>query len=79
MNAVAHNYAVVEQLSQNEVFLKLSNQRQVVTNLTVELLKNDESSDFDTCDDEHTSEVVLKCVLRVQHKHSTQKLLQKNE
>ncbi|KAL3183169.1 hypothetical protein MRX96_006938 [Rhipicephalus microplus] len=63
VNAVAHNYAVVEQLSQNEVFLKLSNQRQVVTNLTVELLTNDESSDFDTCDDGHTSEVVLKYVL----------------
>ncbi|KAL3217681.1 hypothetical protein MRX96_050968 [Rhipicephalus microplus] len=57
VNAVAHNYAVVEQLSQNEVFLKLSNQRQVVTNLTVELLTNDESSDFDTCDDGHTSEI----------------------
>ncbi|KAH9377901.1 hypothetical protein HPB48_000064 [Haemaphysalis longicornis] len=63
VNAVAHNYAVVEQLSQNEVFLKLSNQRQVVINLTVELLTNDESSDFDTCEDGHTSEVVLKYVL----------------
>ncbi|XP_077544212.1 uncharacterized protein LOC144156208 [Haemaphysalis longicornis] len=63
VNAVAHNYAIVEQLSQNEVFLKLSNQRQVVTNLTVERLTNDESSDFDTCDDGPTSEVVLKYVL----------------
>ncbi|KAH7932899.1 hypothetical protein HPB49_004671 [Dermacentor silvarum] len=51
VNAVAHNYAVVEQLSKQEVFLKLSNQRQVVTDLTVELLNNDESSDFDACDD----------------------------
>ncbi|KAH7986441.1 hypothetical protein HPB51_026667 [Rhipicephalus microplus] len=63
VNAVAHNYAVVEQLSQNEVFLKLSNQRQVVTNLTVELLTNDESSDFDTCDDGHTSEAILRRAL----------------
>ncbi|KAH9382278.1 hypothetical protein HPB48_013539 [Haemaphysalis longicornis] len=55
LNAVAHNYAVVDQLSQNEVFLKLSNQRQVVTNLTGELLTND--------DDGHSSEVLLKYVL----------------
>ncbi|XP_049269019.1 uncharacterized protein LOC119382267 [Rhipicephalus sanguineus] len=63
VNAVAHNYAVVEQLSKQEVFLKLSNQRQVVTDLTVELLSNDESSDFDACDDGHSCELVLKYVL----------------
>lgn len=63
VNAVAHNYAVVEQLSKQEVFLKLSNQRQVVTDLTVELLNNDESSDFDACDDGHSCELVLKHVL----------------
>lgn len=63
VNAVAHNYAVVEQLSKQEVFLKLSNQRQVVTDLTMELLNNDESSDFDACDNRHSCELVLKYVL----------------
>lgn len=63
VNAVAHNYAVVEQLSKQEVFLKLSNQRQVATDLTVELLSNDESSEFDACDDRHSCELVLKYVL----------------
>ena len=51
------------QLSKQEVFLKLSNQRKVVTDLTVELLSNDESSDFDACDDGHSCELVLKYVL----------------
>lgn len=66
VNAVAHNYAVEEKLSK-EVLLKFSDQRPVVTDLTGELLINDESSDFHTCDDGHARELdtlVLKQVLR---------------
>ncbi|XP_077558526.1 uncharacterized protein LOC144174000 [Haemaphysalis longicornis] len=63
VNAVAHSYVVVEQLLKQAQFLKAPNQRQVVVDVTVGLLVNDESSDFDACDDGHTSEVVLKHVL----------------
>ncbi|KAG0410260.1 hypothetical protein HPB47_012621 [Ixodes persulcatus] len=54
-NAVAHNYVVVEQVSSHSEFLKMPNQRQLVTELTVELLANEDTSDFDTCDNGHTS------------------------
>ncbi|KAH9365541.1 hypothetical protein HPB48_020581 [Haemaphysalis longicornis] len=37
VNAVAHSYAVVEELSRREDFLTIPNQRQVATDLTVEL------------------------------------------
>ncbi|XP_077491413.1 uncharacterized protein LOC144102027, partial [Amblyomma americanum] len=63
VNAVAHNYAVVEQLSKNSDFLSMPCQRKVVTDLTVELLTSEDSQEFDTCDSGHTSELVLKHVL----------------
>ncbi|KAL3181048.1 hypothetical protein MRX96_037108 [Rhipicephalus microplus] len=47
VNAVAHSYAVVEELSRRDDFLTIPNQRQVATDLTVDLLTEDESSDFD--------------------------------
>ncbi|XP_042146182.1 uncharacterized protein LOC121835767, partial [Ixodes scapularis] len=63
VNAVANNYVVVVQLSKQPEFLQMPNQRQVATELTVELLASDEFSDFDTCGDGHTSEQVLKHIL----------------
>ncbi|KAH6925923.1 hypothetical protein HPB50_012072 [Hyalomma asiaticum] len=64
---------VLEQLSKQEVFLKLSNQRQVATDLTVELLSNDESSEFDACDDGHSCELVLKMNDKILETHSKSK------
>ncbi|CAN8006962.1 unnamed protein product [Ixodes hexagonus] len=63
VNAVANSYVVVTQLSKQADFLRMPNQRQLVTDLTVELLGNDESSDFDACENGHTSELVLKHIL----------------
>ncbi|KAH9384790.1 hypothetical protein HPB48_026804 [Haemaphysalis longicornis] len=42
----------------------LREQRQVVTELTLHLLANEEPSDFDACENGHTSESVLKHILR---------------
>ncbi|KAL3213166.1 hypothetical protein MRX96_007757 [Rhipicephalus microplus] len=63
VNAVAHSYAVVEELSGRDDFLTIPNQRQVATDLTVDLLTEDESSDFDGCDAGHTKEIVLQYIL----------------
>lgn len=63
VNAVAHAYVVVEQLVKQPLFLNMSNQRQIVTDLTVELLVNEATSDFDACGDGHTGEHVLRLVL----------------
>ncbi|KAH9367496.1 hypothetical protein HPB48_021402 [Haemaphysalis longicornis] len=63
VNAVAHNYVVVEELSKRAEFLNVPNQRQLVTELTSELLNDDDSSDFDDCEQGHKSEVVLRHVL----------------
>ncbi|KAH9372836.1 hypothetical protein HPB48_022776 [Haemaphysalis longicornis] len=63
VNAVAHAYVVVEQLVKQPLFLNMPNQRQIVTDLTVELLVNEATSDFDTCGDGHTGEHVLRLVL----------------
>ncbi|XP_077558528.1 uncharacterized protein LOC144174001 isoform X2 [Haemaphysalis longicornis] len=63
VNAVAFSYVVVEQLLKQAEFFKMPNKRQVITDLTVGLLVNDESPDFDACEDGHTSEFVLKLVL----------------
>lgn len=62
VNAVAHNYVVVEEMSKRVDFLTMSNQRQLVTELTLDLLV-DEDCDFDVCEEGHTSEVVLKHLL----------------
>ncbi|KAH7945336.1 hypothetical protein HPB49_009675 [Dermacentor silvarum] len=48
-------------------------ERQVVTKLTHQLLANEEQSDFDASDNGHTSEVVLKHILRC-----SKKILRKN-
>ncbi|KAH9382582.1 hypothetical protein HPB48_010344 [Haemaphysalis longicornis] len=63
VNDVAHNYVVFEELSKRPEFLNVPNQRQLVTELTSELLNDDDSSDFDDCEQGHKSEVVLKHVL----------------
>ncbi|KAH9375571.1 hypothetical protein HPB48_009423 [Haemaphysalis longicornis] len=63
VNAVAHNYVVVEELSKCAEFLKVQNQRQVATELTLQLLSDEEPSDFDVCEKGHPSEVVLKYIL----------------
>ncbi|KAH7946490.1 hypothetical protein HPB51_028526 [Rhipicephalus microplus] len=63
VNAVAHNYVVVEKLSKCAEFLKVQNQRQVATELTLQLLSDEEPSDFDVCEKELASEVVLNYIL----------------
>lgn len=64
VNAVAYNSTVVEQLSKmKEQFLSMPNQRQVATDLTGKLLVDEECSDFDACEDGHTSMLLLKHVL----------------
>ncbi|KAG0414381.1 hypothetical protein HPB47_008448, partial [Ixodes persulcatus] len=63
INAVAHSYIVAQELSKQAKFLKMPNQRQLVTDLTVDLLANEESSEFDVCEDGHTAEFVLRHVL----------------
>ncbi|KAL3191856.1 hypothetical protein MRX96_059366 [Rhipicephalus microplus] len=63
VNAVAHNYVVVEELSKCAEFLKVQNKRQVATELTLQLLSDEEPSDFDVCEKGHASEVVLKYIL----------------
>lgn len=63
VNAVTHNYVVVEQLSKKSEFLRCPNQRRLVTELTLELLSDEDLSDFDACEDGHTAELVLKHVL----------------
>ncbi|XP_065298429.1 uncharacterized protein [Dermacentor albipictus] len=63
VNAVAHNYVVVKQLSAKEEFINLPNQRRLVTDLTLELLVSDDSSEFDACEDGHKCEFVLRHLL----------------
>lgn len=53
---MAQNYVVVVQLSKRAEFLQVPKQRQRVTELTLELLTDVDSSDFDQG---HRSEVVL--------------------
>ncbi|KAH6921182.1 hypothetical protein HPB50_027830 [Hyalomma asiaticum] len=63
VNAVAHNSAVVAQITKQELFLKHPNQHRAVTDLNVELLTKDESSNFHSREDGHTSVVIQKHVL----------------
>lgn len=44
-------------------FLKVQNQRQVATELTLQLLGDEEPSDLDVCEKGHASAVVLKYIL----------------
>lgn len=64
LNAVAHSYVVVEQLATEPALLMMPEQRQVVTKMTLQLLASEEQSDFDTCENGHTVELVLKHILR---------------
>ncbi|KAH9375801.1 hypothetical protein HPB48_009857 [Haemaphysalis longicornis] len=61
VNAVAHSYAVAEELSKRDDFLTIPNQHQLATDLTVYLLTDDVP--FDGCDAGHTKYVVLKHIL----------------
>lgn len=63
LNAVAHSYVVVKQLATQPDTLLMPEQRQVVTKLTLQLLANEEPSDFDVCESGHTSEAVLKHIV----------------
>lgn len=63
INALGHNYAVAQERSKTAEFLKVRNQREVVTEPTTELLSINEASDFDACEEGHTSELVLKHLL----------------
>ncbi|XP_042147955.1 uncharacterized protein LOC115329104 [Ixodes scapularis] len=63
INAVAYSYVVAQQLSKQAESSKVPNPRQLVADLTVELLTNEGSSEFDVCEDGHTSELVLRHVL----------------
>ncbi|KAH7953102.1 hypothetical protein HPB49_004799 [Dermacentor silvarum] len=47
LNAVAHSYVVVAQLAMQPELLLMPEQCQVVTKLTLQLLANEEQSDFD--------------------------------
>ncbi|KAG0439157.1 hypothetical protein HPB47_016738 [Ixodes persulcatus] len=58
------SYVVVEQLATQPELLLMPEQRQVITKLTLHLLANEEPSDFDACENGHTSESVLKDILR---------------
>ncbi|KAH7945961.1 hypothetical protein HPB49_018027 [Dermacentor silvarum] len=62
LNAVS--YVVVEQLATEPALLMMPEQRQVVTKMTLQLLASEEQSDFDTCENGHTVELVLKHILR---------------
>ncbi|KAH7953515.1 hypothetical protein HPB49_009583 [Dermacentor silvarum] len=64
LNAVAHSYVVVEQLATEPALLMMPEQRQVVTKMMLQLLASEEQSDFDTCENGHTVELVLKHILR---------------
>uniref|UniRef100_L7M0C7 Uncharacterized protein n=1 Tax=Rhipicephalus pulchellus TaxID=72859 RepID=L7M0C7_RHIPC len=64
LNAVAYSYVVVEQLATLPTLLVVPEQRQIVTKLTLQLLASEVQSDLDTCDNGHTSELVLKHILR---------------
>ncbi|KAH7953539.1 hypothetical protein HPB49_009731 [Dermacentor silvarum] len=64
LNAVAHSYVVVEPLATEPALLMIPEQRQVVTKMTLQLLASEEQSDFDTCENGHTVELVLKHILR---------------
>ncbi|KAH9376445.1 hypothetical protein HPB48_010614 [Haemaphysalis longicornis] len=63
VNAVAHSYALAEELSRRDDFLPIPNQHQLVTDLTVDLLTDDDPFDFDRCDAGHTKYGVLKHIL----------------
>lgn len=54
VNAVAHNYVAVERLSKHADFLRVPNQHKLVTELTVDLLANEDCWEFDARDDGHT-------------------------
>ncbi|KAH9377863.1 hypothetical protein HPB48_022111 [Haemaphysalis longicornis] len=60
LNTVAHSYVVAEQLAMHTELLGMPEQRQVIMMLTLQLLANEEQSDFDTFENGHTSEAVLK-------------------
>lgn len=64
LNAVAYRYVVVELLATQPELLLMPEQRQVVMKLTLQLLANKEKSDFDACENGHTSEAVLKHIVR---------------
>ncbi|KAH6937081.1 hypothetical protein HPB50_025517 [Hyalomma asiaticum] len=57
VNAVADNYVVVEQLATKPEFLKAHGQRQIATDLTLDLLADQEFPDFDECENGHDSTV----------------------
>ncbi|KAH9382474.1 hypothetical protein HPB48_023071 [Haemaphysalis longicornis] len=63
VNAVAHSYAVAEELSRRDDFLTIPNQHQLATDVTVDLLTDDDPFDFDGSDAGHTKYVVLKPIL----------------
>lgn len=60
VNAMTHNYVVAQELSKQTEFMEVPIQRQFVSELTMELLSTNETSDFDACEEGHTSELVLK-------------------
>ncbi|XP_042148884.1 uncharacterized protein LOC121046653 [Ixodes scapularis] len=78
LNAVAHNYVVVEQLATQPELLLMPEQRQVITKLTLHLLANEEPSDFDACENGHTSESAERHP-SVQHERFTEELLWKSK
>ncbi|KAH9361615.1 hypothetical protein HPB48_001492 [Haemaphysalis longicornis] len=61
VNAVAHSYAVAEEFSKRDDFLTIPSQHQLATDLTVDLLTDDDP--FDGCNAGHTKYVVLKHIL----------------
>lgn len=86
-NAVAHNYVVVQQVSNQSAFLMMPNQRRLVRELTVEPLAKEETLDLDTFENGHRGELVLKhtswystnVLLRNSHKRMTRMQKRKKE
>ncbi|KAG0428344.1 hypothetical protein HPB47_024661 [Ixodes persulcatus] len=54
VNAMTHNYVVAQELSKQTEFMKVPIQRQFVSELTMEVLSTNETSDFDACEEGHT-------------------------
>lgn len=66
-NVVAYTYVVVEKLvsaAHEAEFLKVPNQREVVLNLTYQIVLNSEVLSFDQCENGHSVEIVVKHVFR---------------
>lgn len=63
VDTVANSCLSVTELSKPSELLRMPNQSHVVANIIVVLLASDDTSGFDTCEDAHTTELVLEYVV----------------